>query len=137
MTNKKLGNDFESEFSEILANHGFWVHLLTQNSAGQPADVIAVKNGKAYLIDCKHCAKDKFPLSRIEENQDLAMQLWKECGNDYGWFALALNGEVYMLSHAYLKVVSREKSTVTSTEIITNGFGLNEWVEMTERKKQS
>lgn len=134
-TNKKVGNDFESKFCDILFGEGFWVHNLAQNSAGQPADVIAVKNGKAYLIDCKVCTKDKFPLSRIEENQDLAMQLWKECGNDYGWFALAFNDEVYMLSHAYLKIVSREKSTLTGKEITKNGFSLNEWVEMTERKK--
>lgn len=41
--NKKLGNNFETEFCEILSAHGFWVHNLAQNQAGQPADVIAVK----------------------------------------------------------------------------------------------
>ena len=49
-SNKKLGNLFEREFCEILAQHGFWVHNLTQNANGQPADIIAVRNGQAYLV---------------------------------------------------------------------------------------
>ena len=31
MINKKLGNDFEKELSEILYDAGYWVHLLNQN----------------------------------------------------------------------------------------------------------
>ena len=53
MSNKKLGNSFEAELCEILSQHGFWAHNLAQNAAGQPADVIAVKDGEAFLIDCK------------------------------------------------------------------------------------
>ena len=44
ISNKKLGNSFEEEFAELLYEHGFWVHLLQQNAAGQPADIIATKN---------------------------------------------------------------------------------------------
>lgn len=39
MSNKKLGNAFEMELCNILSSHGFWVHNLAQNSAGQPADI--------------------------------------------------------------------------------------------------
>lgn len=60
MSNKKLGNDFESEFCKILSEHGYWCHNMAQNAAGQPADVIAVKDTIAYLIDCKVCSNDKF-----------------------------------------------------------------------------
>lgn len=135
MTNKKLGNDFESAFCEILFEKGFWCHNLAQNQAGQPADVIAVRNGKSYLIDCKVCCNRGFALSRVEENQNQSMDLWKSCGNGVGWFAMLLPGDsIYMVSHAYLKIVSREKSTISSIEIAKNGVGLNEWVEMTERK---
>lgn len=81
-TNKKLGNTFEAELCEILFKHGFWSHNLAQNAAGQPADVIAVKHKTPYLIDCKVCSRGKFPLSRVEENQHLSMELWKMCGND-------------------------------------------------------
>lgn len=56
MSNKKIGNGFEAEFCEKLFQNGYWVHNLAQNAAGQPADVVAVKNGVPYLIDCKVCS---------------------------------------------------------------------------------
>ena len=71
--NKKNGNHFEEEFCELLALHGFWAHNMAQNQVGQPADVIAVKNGIPVLIDCKECETNRFPLSRIEGNQEVTM----------------------------------------------------------------
>ena len=71
--NKKIGNDFEQDLCEKLSEYGFWTHNLTMNKAGQPADIVAVKNKIAYLIDAKVCSNDIFPLSRVEENQDLAI----------------------------------------------------------------
>lgn len=46
MNNRKTGNSFEAEFCDLLFQHGYWVHNLAQNAAGQPADVIAVKTMK-------------------------------------------------------------------------------------------
>ena len=71
---------------ELLAEKGFWVHRLQDNQNGQPFDIIAVKNGRAYAFDCKDCAGHSFPLSRIEENQRMAMERWKECGNGTGYW---------------------------------------------------
>ena len=98
MSNRSDGNRFERELCVALSVNGFWVHNFAQNAAGQPADVIAVKNGKAYLIDCKVCKNDVFLFSRIEYNQELAMRKWREAHNGSGWFALELSdGLVYML----------------------------------------
>ena len=94
MINKKLGNDFEKELSEILYDAGYWVHLLNQNKNGQPADIIAVRSGGAYLIDAKVCTYEVFPFRRIEENQQLAMDMWIECGNIEPYFALKARNEV-------------------------------------------
>lgn len=58
-TNRKIGNSFETEFCELLFQHGFWCHNMAQNAAGQPADVIAVKGKTAYLIDCKVCSNNR------------------------------------------------------------------------------
>lgn len=116
-TNKKLGNGFESFFCEKLFSNGFWVHNLAQNQAGQPADVIAVKNGKAYLIDCKVCSGREFPYSRVEENQDSSMLLWAECGNETGWFALLFEDEIYMLSHAQINFNRMIRSALPASEI--------------------
>lgn len=96
MNNRKTGNSFEAEFCDLLFQHGYWVHNLAQNAAGQPADVIAVKNGVPFLIDCKVCSGKSFSLSRIEENQRMAMKLWDECGNGAGWFAVKFGKNIYM-----------------------------------------
>ena len=131
MSNKKLGNSFEAEFCEILAEHGFWVHNLAQNAAGQPADVIAVKNGIAYLIDCKVCSTDKgFALNRMEENQDLAMDLWHECGNGQGWFAVKLpTDDIIMLPHFCIKAHRYTQSYLSPGEIFAAGKPIEKWVK--------
>lgn len=129
MSNKKLGNDFETEFCEILFEKGFWVHNLAQNSAGQPADVIAVRNGKAYLIDCKVCTNNEFPLSRIEENQTLSMELWSDSGNGMGWFALKIEGEIVMMNQWVLKALSHEKSVLNIKDIHDNGTSFEKWLK--------
>ncbi len=129
MTNKKLGNDFESKFCEDLFSHGFWVHNMAQNASGQPADVIAARNGKAYLIDCKVCGSKGFALSRMEENQDLSMDLWKSCGNGEGWFAVLLEERVYMIPHIAVKAMRELKSYLNDEEIREYGFLLEKWVK--------
>ena len=106
--NKYLGNKFEKELSEILYDAGYWVHLLNQNKNGQPADIIAVENGKAYLIDAKVCMYEVFPFRRIEENQHLSMDMWIECGNITPYFALKARNEIYMVSYVTIKNLIRK-----------------------------
>ncbi|GHV48048.1 hypothetical protein FACS189499_06680 [Clostridia bacterium] len=101
--NKKIGNEFEEMFSQLLFDNGFWVHKLYATEAGQPADIIAVKNRRAYLIDCKVCTDGSFVLSRIEDNQDSAMTLWEDCGNGEALFALLVDGEIYMATYGQLQ----------------------------------
>lgn len=126
--NKKLGNDFETEFCEILFNNGFWCHNLAQNAAGQPADVIAVRDGKAYLVDCKVCSGRGFALSRVEENQELSMELWQQCGNGAGWFAFLLGEDIYMLSAPHIKLLSGAQSVLTKDYIRTVGRSIEDWL---------
>lgn len=95
--NRTSGNRFETAFATKLAGDGFWVTKLTQNASGQPADLIAVKNDKALLIDCKVCERDYFPFKRIEPNQQTAMMFWRGKGNHQYWFALQYENETYML----------------------------------------
>ena len=130
MTNRKIGNDFEQELCEILFQYGFWVHNLKQDNSGQPADIIAVRNKVAYLIDAKVCSLGGFTLSRKEENQELAMSLWNECGNGQGWFALKLpTGEIYMLPHICVKAYGQRQSVLSFSEIHELGKPLGKWVE--------
>lgn len=109
-TNRKDGLRFEAELCEKLAEHGWWAHDMAQSAAGQPSDVIAVKNNKAVLIDCKVCASDKFQLSRIEPNQEMAMNLWYERGNQLAYFAVKFSsGLIYMISWDKLKLMKQEQ----------------------------
>lgn len=96
--NRTLGNAFESKLCEMLSENGFWVHNLAQNHAGQPADIIAVRENRAVLIDCKVCSNGRFDTDRIESNQLGSMMVWKEAGNMEWWFALQMPDEsVYMV----------------------------------------
>lgn len=127
--NKKLGNDFELELSEKLSEYGFWCHMLNANKAGQPADIIAVRNKTAYLIDAKVCSSKGFALSRVEENQELAMGLWNDRGNGQGWFALKVpTGEIYMMPHICIQAYRRTQSSLSFSEIHTLGKPLEKWV---------
>lgn len=128
MTNKKLGNDFEIELCERLSEYGFWCHCMAMNKSGQPADIIAVRNKVAHLIDAKVCSSRGFALSRVEENQDLAMDLWNDKGNGQGWFALKIKDEIYMIPHFCIKAYMKQQSTLSVDEITTLGKPLDKWV---------
>ena len=129
MTNKTRGNNFEQELCEKLSEYGFWTHNLAMNKAGQPADIIAVKNKIAYLIDAKVCSVKGFALSRVEENQELAMTLWRERGNGFGWFALKLpTDEIYMISHLSIQTHKEKQSILSFPEIHSIGEPLGRWV---------
>jgi Holliday junction resolvase len=128
MSNRQLGNSFESELCNILFDKGFWVHNLAQNQAGQPADVIAARNKVAYLIDCKVCSGKGFPLSRVEENQDSSMSLWKDCGNGEGWFAIKLAGIIYMIPHFTVMAFMKDKASMSPNDIFKCGKPLEQWI---------
>ena len=130
MNNKTLGNNFEQELCEKLSEYGFWTHNLAMNKAGQPADVIAVKNKKAYLIDAKVCSSRGFALSRVEDNQELAMELWKDKGNGQAWFAMKLpNDEIYMIPHICILAYKNRQSSLSFSEIHELGKPLGKWVK--------
>ena len=97
-SNKKLGNDFEKEFAQILADDGYWVTMLTPKThiGSQPADLIAVKDNRAYLVDCKTCNSYLFPLNRIEQNQIEASKKYFKCGNTEYYIAIKYEENIYV-----------------------------------------
>lgn len=98
-SNKKLGNDFEKEFAQILADDGYWVTMLTPKThiGSQPADLIAVKDNRAYLVDCKTCNSYLFPLNRIEQNQIEASKKYFKCGNTAYYIAIKYKEDIYVI----------------------------------------
>ena len=131
MINKKLGNDFEHELCEILAYAGYWVHNFASRKNGQPADIIAVKSGKAYLIDAKECTWEIFPIRRIEYNQELSMGLWIECGNTTPYFALKARNEIYMVSYEFIKELAEQgKKQLNLEDMNKYGVRLATWLRI-------
>lgn len=127
-SNRAVGNAFEQELCEMLFGYGFWVKNLKQDNAGQPADVIAVRDRLAYLIDCKDCSHRGFDLRRVEENQELAMGLWEQCGNGAGWFAFRVESEVFMIDSFTIDALKNRQSALSFDEIRHIGQPLREWV---------
>ena len=122
MSNKSNGTAFERTFAELLSEEGFWAHCLKDNVNGQPFGVIAAKNGRTYVFDCKDCQTDRFVLSRIEENQRNAMSLWGETGNYQGMFAVKFSGRIYLIPHRMLEILV-ENGTKSITEIEARRYG--------------
>lgn len=99
MNNKRIGNKFEKELAEILSKEGYWVTNITpkQHIGSQPCDLIAIKNNKTILIDCKTSKTHLFPISRIEENQWQAYKKYKKCGNTNYYIAIKYNENIYTI----------------------------------------
>ena len=131
MINKKLGNDFEQELCEILADAGYWVHNFANRKNGQPADIIAVKSGGAYLIDAKVCSYEIFPFKRIEDNQHLAMDMWLECGNIEPYFALKCRNDIYMVGYRTIKdLMKKGKKQLNLEDMNKYGTRIATWLRI-------
>lgn len=113
-SNKKIGSAFERTLCQKLANLGYWVHFLAPDARGaQPFDIIAVKHGVAYAIDCKTCVAATFNISRLEENQFLSFEHWLRCGNTTPIIAVLHGGEIYAIEYDRLK---EQRSIKLNTE---------------------
>lgn len=112
MNNKRLGMDFEQEACEVFAKNGFWVHFLSPDNRGsQPFDIIAVKDGVALAMDCKTSSTKRFSVSRMEDNQKLAFQKWRLCGNTEPYVLIKYKDQILFIQYSAL-----EKSGVIDLE---------------------
>lgn len=116
MNNKKLGTEFENEFCKMLAACGFWVHFMTPSASGsQPCDIVAAKDGEAYLFDCKTCKDDVFEINKLEYNQIFAFYVFKKAGNKNCYVAVKHNEKVYILPYELLE---KEKKLELTDEFL-------------------
>ena len=128
--NKLRGLSFESDLAKMLHQAGFWVHQIQQNAAGQPADLIAVRNGKVFLIDAKDCQNDRFVLSRIEQNQHIAMRMFSQKAKTVPVFALRMSDDIYMLSYveAHQQLMLKKQKSLSQYWCKTNCETYDEWI---------
>ena len=130
--NRSVGNRFETELCEILGQNEFWAHNMQQNSAGQPADIIAIRGAFHTLIDCKHIADDNgFPFSEIRDNQRSAMKMFQRRTGQLCYFAFKLPDDtMWMVTLERMDTLSgRGKKRLTDEEIRTQTWSLESWLE--------
>ena len=130
--NKLNGNRFEQELSRRLASAGWWVHVLQQNKAGQPADIIAANREETVLIDCKVISTNRgFPFSRIEENQRLAMARFHARTGGECYFALRTpDGLVWMLNIKRVEMLETAgAASIGMKDIPQYTLSIGEWIE--------
>lgn len=103
MLSKKIGTDFEKRMCKELSDRGFWVHFITPDRSGrQPFDIIAIKHGIPFAIECKTSAKKTFPITRLEDDQITAFNKWINCGNGNPMVAVEYDGHIYMIPFTVL-----------------------------------
>ena len=104
MNNKKLGTEFEREVVMLLSKQGYWVHFITPDASGkQPFDIIASKGDFPIVADCKTSATKWFNISRLEDNQIMAFDLWLKTGNKSAFIFIKYNDKIYQIPYRMLK----------------------------------
>ena len=129
--NRTTGGRFEQELSHVLAENGFWCHVLQQNKAGQPADIIAIRGKFHTLIDCKVCEQGYFSFDRIEDNQRSAMKrFFNRCG-ELCYFALKLpDGGVRLVSLERCETIrNRGKSRISAEDMTKETWNIIDWLD--------
>lgn len=129
--NRTVGGRFEQELAQMLSREGFWAHVLQQNKAGQPADLIAARGAYCTLIDAKVISDDKgFPLTRVEENQRLAMTRFSERTGNACWFAVRLpDGAIHLISSMFvLGMVAAGNSSISEKFIREYTYSYEDWM---------
>lgn len=94
------GAEFERYVADLFQKDGFWALRIPKNERGaQPFDILAIKGNMVYAIDCKVCERNRFPLSRIEDNQWTAMNTMKSKTNALLGFAIYHGGKIYFIKY--------------------------------------
>lgn len=133
ISNKKLGTEFENQMCEFYALMGYWVHFIVPDARGaQPFDIIAVRDNKPIVFDCKTSATHRFSINRLEENQIMAFSKWIKCGNSIPYVAVLYDDKVYMISY----IVLDEKKVIDLRKEVPFIDGFNDNLERLKEEKK-
>lgn len=133
--NRSNGGRFEQELSHMLAENGFWSHVMQQNKSGQPADIIAVRGKYHTLIDCKVISDHGgFKLERVEENQRMAMDRFIRNAWEICWFAMKLpDGDIWMVGCNKTEFfIASGKKVMSEDDIRKHGWDIEKWLNATK-----
>lgn len=122
---KKIGTEFETRLCNHLAKRGFWTHFLYPAPDGsQPFDIIAVRSDATLAIDCKALEKNRFPLSRVEDNQETSFNLLHSLGFYNTYFVIQVSENDVVFAHAHYIIGEKNKGVKSiPVEDLVNRFG--------------
>jgi len=110
---KKIGNNTEKEFANLMYEKGWWVHIFADKVNGQPFDVVMSKENKVWFFDVKHIKDLEYLLhSRIEENQHNAFKMLVKRGTTNCGFACKFGERWYYIR--YCDMNFEDKKTLKS-----------------------
>lgn len=121
MNNQQKGKDFENKFMKWLSKQGYWAHFMHPAPDGsQPFDIIALKGNDrssaiVYAFDCKTLEKGRFPLSRIEDNQELAFEALNKQGVHNTYFVIDCGDHCRLMPSQ--TAIERKRQGVKSLDI--------------------
>ena len=122
---KKIGSDFENRVCNYLSKQGFWTHFLSPAPDGsQPFDIVALSKEGALAIDCKALERNRFPLSRVEDNQETAFGLLHSLGFYDTYFVIQTGENEAVVANAHYIISEKNKGVKSiSVEDLVNRFG--------------
>lgn len=133
MSNKKNGSDFEKELCRKLAENGAWARLeYPAEDGSQPFDVKAIYRNQIYVFECKDCKNGYFDLSRIEDNQEIALKILSQnMLEPQIMFALNFNGEWNFIEYKDILFEKRygKKKSFKRKELIKYSMDFEELID--------
>lgn len=89
---------FERDMCKILYTLGYWAHRISKDERGaQPFDIIALKRGSIFALDCKTCSKPRFEIKRAEINQCLAFDALLKRTDAVCGFVCLYDDDIYLV----------------------------------------
>ena len=100
--NQQIGKTFEQEWVDHLVSLGMWAkYMYPAPDGSQPFDVLSIDNHYGdtivFAYDCKTLSGKRFPLSRVEDNQELAFESLNHHGVPNTYFVIKSGSTVYIL----------------------------------------
>ncbi|CAB3287824.1 Holliday junction resolvase Hjc [Methanocaldococcus lauensis] len=121
----RKGSSFERELKKLLEKEGFAV---IRSAGSKGVDLIAGKNGKILIFECKYSSKEKLYVSK--ENVDKLINFSKTFGGT-PFLAIKLNGEILFVNPYNLSTNGKNYLIDKKIKIIAVDF-----YEVIEKDKQ-
>lgn len=104
------GKKFEKDLCNYLSNKNYYIIYNEKGITGaQPCDVVAIKGDIATLFECKNLENESgiFNLDRIEENQRMAYNRYRECDNNNFVLAILWNDNVWFIDFGIIQFFNK------------------------------